>query len=362
MLPQEENQRRGYYVATNAIDETSDHEQSAAEPEETNTLLASTKNGEGFMEPNDNAHHLTTNILIGIRFILATYMLFRELITFDSNPYAFSSRHHAIFGLPTVTAVLVWKAIELKVKWNESSFFLLSFVSFIGSLLFMTSGILIAIFPVSLIKLVRPSSRSHAFITSFWVGGSMLIVSNIAESLIYIICNPRTEKERSKRVRKAFAPFLRVVAFALLIGEVAMNLDRKLINVFRIVSPLLIIVEGLLLSGLQTSTKKKLVQWNAFFKIMASISSLVLVYTFDKTLEVYENQADAPFRPRLEIGLLLPLLLFTVCLYFEAEKVLSEARGSRAIVAVAILLKAIIPTGLALWCLIELQQEYIGGF
>lgn len=317
--------------------------------EEINAFIKSSESEVTKKTDDNSMHFLTKNILIGIRFILALFILSRDLsVSNMQNLYSVSSAHHSILGLPTVIAVVVWKAIELKVKPKEF-FLLVSWVSFLGSLVFMLSGILFVTSRFKRFDFETPK-RSPAFL-SFLAGMGLIIIANVAESLLHL-CR-RCEKKGCS-AREIIAPLVQAGAFALMATDIYIYFTKwKALIFLRPLSALLIVMEALVLSeGLQSNRQLTQVYffWNAFFKFMASLSSLMLVVTFD--VDYYEKTAvTLP----LEYGLQLPFVLFLVCIYFDAEKAISKTRDSHGI-AFALIVKAIIPTGFAVWCLITLYM------
>jgi hypothetical protein len=247
------------------------------------------------------------NCLISCRFILAVYIWFREFtVPIDNNYYSSFDWHHTMVGLPTSCLIVIWKSMELFDKCKDKNSwcaFSLSTFEFLGSLAFLANSILISF-----------CKDSNECYDNFginprlgWLPGiGTMILANVLKAFIACCktccCCKRTGKNcLNTFVEKTAPPVLQALAFCSF-SLLELRPTDPLVAAW---SGLFFVWEGIVLCGLKnkSSTAALARNWNAIFKILASVSFWVISGNFDR------RSLDESQRMPIEAVLVLPLLL-----------------------------------------------------
>ena len=284
------------------------------------------------------------NLFIGFRFILALYIWFNELTTPVPDPYRYFSWYHSVSGLPTSFLIIIWKMYELWLRkergWPYSV--LLSLVALSGSIVFLTSGIL-ATYEYK--DYVDNRNYSSPAIRCFMVGLGIIFCANVLETLIGVlsIVTQKSKIGSNRSFRTVAASMLQAGAFACLILDFF-----KKVEIYRSVSALIFVVEGIVLTRSKLSTETTFLYWNSVFKIIGSITFLVSAGTFEKIIKLNETYWTFPSFFPIERGLVMPFYVLLVCLWFDVDYLSAKHTRFRVLAGIFLLLGAL-PTGLVLY-------------
>ena len=171
-------------------------------------------------------------------------------------------------------------------------------------------------------------------------GLGTMILANVREALL--ACRKtRTDKKTGKNflnacVEKIAPPVLQALAFASIILPALQYFETSLIVAAW--SGLFFVWEGIILCGLNNKTAALSRNWNAIFKILASVSFWAVSGNFDPGL--FLNKSQLP----VAVVLVSPILLLLTFVSFHAQKSVLNANSLRG-KALPVFFSCMLPVG-----------------
>ena len=200
-----------------------------------------------------------------VSYIRSTKLQFCELV---SSP--------PLYGLPTSCLIVIWKSMELFDRYF-TCLYLHKLLRVVLCSISWVVGIFGSIFSIF-------SWEIYNLATLGLLGGlGTMILANVREALL--ACRKtRTDKKTGKNflnacVEKIAPPVLQALAFASIILPALQYFETSLIVAAW--SGLFFVWEGIIICGLNNKTAALSRNWNAIFKILASVSFWAVSGNFD---------------------------------------------------------------------------------
>ncbi len=267
--------------------------------------IATTMEGDSPEKNEINWHGVRMNCLIGCRFLLATYMWFREYSSptiSRGTSFDPTSGHHVIYGVPTSSIILAWKCLEIISEPRRKSC-LKACLSYAFSLLFLMGPVMI--FASSLILAFSESAKefeSFGISLILYIGGMLLIIAEKvvdALSAICTFCRSGCSGTNSFIEKNAY-PLIQVAGFVCFLPFNDLNIAW---------SGLFFVWEGILVCVFKEPDA--LPYWNTLFKVLAFLSFWI---TSDSFGFFFENREG-----RSWYALVLPLLFVLSSFSLDAQ-------------------------------------------